>query len=289
MVIDSLYNILEYKLLEIDKYSITVYHLLIIALIIIVTRFLVNMIKRLLVRAIKKRNLERGRTMAVYQIVKYLIWILALIIMLESVGIDLTLLLAGSAALLVGIGFGLQTIFSDVFAGLFMLFEGNLKVNDVVSVGDLVGRVEKIGLRTTVIHTRDDISMVVPNNKFISEKVINWSHMDLNTRFHVNVGVAYGSDVRLVEKCLLECAEAEAEISKYPKPFVRFNDFGESSLDFQLYFWTMNTFEVENLKSRLRFRIDAIFRQREITIPFPQQDVYIKQHSKNSSKEGQTS
>ena len=127
-----------------------------------------------------------------------------------------------------------------------------------------------------MVKSRDDIVMIIPNSKFVNEKIINWSHIDKNTRFHINVGVAYGSDVQQVKSILLQCAAQNKKIVNKPAPFVRFLDFGDSSLDFQLYFWANETFEVENLKSDLRFEINADFAKHGIQIPFPQRDVHIK-------------
>ena len=142
-----------------------------------------------------------------------------------------------------------------------------------------IGKVKEITFRTTKIETRDNIILIVPNSKFLDSNVINWSHIQKRTRFYVQVGVAYGSDVELVEKVLLESTNNHKDISKTPKPFVRFYDFGSSSLDFQVYFWTDKSFEVENIKSDLRFEIDKQFRKNKIQIPFPQRDVHIKSNS----------
>jgi len=145
----------------------------------------------------------------------------------------------------------------------------------VVEVEEEIGKVKEIGFRTTKVETRDNIIHIIPNSKFITREVINWSHIEKLTRFSVNVGVAYGSDVRLVEKVLHDCAINHKKISKKPDPFVRFNDFGESSLEFQIFFWTDESFYVENIKSELRFEIDRKFRENKIHIPFPQSDVHI--------------
>ena len=180
-------------------------------------------------------------------------------------------------ALLVGLGLGLQQIFQDIMSGIAILFEGSLKVGDIVEIQDnIIGRVIEIGLRTSKIETRDNIIMVVPNSKFVTDIVINWSHMEKKTRFHIDVGVAYGSDVEKVSQVLLQCAEDINKISKTPPPFVRFSDFGNSSLDFQLYFWTTETFQVEYIKSEIRYKIDSAFRANGVHIPFPQRDVHIK-------------
>ena len=133
----------------------------------------------------------------------------------------------------------------------------------------------EIGLRTSHVVTRDNIILIVPNSHLTQNNIINWSMMDQKSRFNVSVGVAYGSDVRLVETVLLQCADAVSDIEQTPKPFVRFDEFGDSSLNFKIYFWSSNNFEVENIRSQLRFEIDKGFRENNITIPFPQRDLHI--------------
>lgn len=268
-------EIIDYKLLETEKFSLTVYQVFVFVLVLVITWLLLRLVKLLVNRRIRKRGLSHGHTYAVFQIIRYVIWILALGFAFESIGITFNLLIASSAALLVGLGLGLQQMFMDYVAGIIILFEGVIKVNDVVEIGSLVGEVREIGIRTSKIETRDDYMIVVPNHKLVNDMLINWSHNQRLTRFHVQVGVAYGSDVRLVEKVLLGCAKDQPEILNTPKPFVRFNDFGNSSLDFQLFFWTENAFRVEQIKSSLRFLIDEHFRNNNIRIPFPQRDVHL--------------
>jgi len=186
-------------------------------------------------------------------------------------------LLASITALLVGVGFGIQQLFSDLASGIVLLIERNLQINDVIQLADgTVGKVIHIGLRTSKIKTRDDIILVVPNSKFVNDIIINWSQMDYNTRFSVEVGVAYGSDTKLVTEILLRCAMKNEKISSNPTPFVRFNNFGDSSLDFQLFFWVKEPFLVEHTKSMLRYAIDDEFRKNGVQIPFPQRDLHIK-------------
>ncbi len=270
-------EILEYQLINTDKFTIDVYSLLIALLIVIITRIIIWMIKRVFRKnTYLSRAVEVGKRHALYQMIKYIIWITAIFLVLDTMGIKITFLLAGSAALLVGLGLGLQEIFKDIVSGLFMLFEGNLKVNDVVELDGQIGKVKEIGFRTTKIESRDNIILIIPNSKFINGNVINWSHIQKLTRFHVNVGVAYGSDVKKVKEVLMTCAKDHSLITKVPEPFVRFNDFGNSSLDFQLFFWTDDAFYVENIKSDLRFLINQKFTENNITIPFPQHDIHIK-------------
>jgi small-conductance mechanosensitive channel len=178
--------------------------------------------------------------------------------------------------LLVGLGLGLQQIFQDFISGITLIIEGTLKVGDIVEmIDEEVGRVKEISMRTSKIETRDNIILIVPNSKLINDVVINWSHIEKKTRFNVDVGVAYGSDVNLVKEILLACAGNHNQIFSSPEPRVRFTDFGNSSLDFQLLFYTNETFRVEDIKSDLRFQIDEAFRKNKVRIPFPQRDVHL--------------
>lgn len=271
-------DILNYKLIKTESVSLSIEQVLIFVLILFFTWLILKLIKRLINRRLKKVGKEVGSRYAIFQILKYFIWVIVIGIALETIGIKFNLLIASSAALLVGLGFGLQQIFNDYISGLLILLEGNLRVKDVVQMADgTIGRVMEISLRTSKIETRDDFIIIVPNHKLISDNIINWSHLESRTRFHVSVGVAYGSDTKLVENVLLNCAHNHADIATTPQPFVRFVDFGNSSLDFQLFFWTDKTFRVESMKSKLRFDIDQEFKKNKIRIPFPQTDVHILQ------------
>lgn len=273
----NLKDIISLKLIDTENIDVTVYHILISIAFIAAAIIISTIIKKIIMGRVKQHKVDKGTGNSIFLIIKYAIWIFVILMIFDLVGIRITLLLAGSAALLVGLGLGLQNIFNDIVSGFFMLFERNLKVGDVVELEEgMIGRVEQVGLRTSKIRTRDNIINIVPNRLFINDKVVNWSHLEENTRFHVSVGVAYGSDVDLVQKVLLEVANANKDITHEPSPFVRFLDFGNSSLDFQLFFWTDRSFEVENIKSDLRFEINRAFKENNITIPFPQRDLHLK-------------
>ncbi len=224
----------------------------------------------------KRQNIDLGSQFAINQLLKYFIYIVAALLALESVGIQPTVVLAGSAALLVGIGLGLQQTFNDLISGIILLFDRTVEVGDFIQLENLIGVVRKIGIRTSVVETRDDISVIVPNSKLVGEKVINWNHSDDNARFFVSVGVAYGSDTQLVKDLLISVAKENADVLSEPEPFVRFVNFGDSSLDFELHFWSTRFMIIENVKSDLRFKIDDVFRQHNISIPFPQRDIWMR-------------
>ena len=199
-------EILQYEILTIGKASITVGHILISVLVLLCTWLALRLIKGTMRRRWGKVDQESARAMAVYKLLSYFIWTSSLLFALDVVGVRLTFLLAGGAALLVGVGLGIQQTFNDMISGVIILAEGTIRVGDVMEVDGLVGRVTDINLRTTKVLSRDDIHILVPNHKFINENVVNWSHTDLVTRFHVGVGVSYGTDPRLVERVLISCA-----------------------------------------------------------------------------------
>ena len=266
-----------------DNVVITVQKIVVFIVVVIIVRIIVLTVDYLMNRKIEKDNLDYGKGNSVLQIAKYFIWIIGILIAIGTLGLNLTFVIASVSALLVGVGFGLQYIFNDFFSGIIILFDGSIKVNDVVQVGDVVGKILEIGIRTTKVLNRDNIVLIIPNSKFTTDNVINWSHIDKKSRFNVSVGVAYGSNVEQVKKILLECAANLKEVDKTPSPFVRFEDFGESSLDFRLFFWTNNSFTVENIKSNLRFLIYNKFNENNITIPFPQRDVHLISDSRKSN------
>ncbi|MBN2175543.1 MAG: mechanosensitive ion channel [Bacteroidales bacterium] len=272
---------LNYQIIESERISISVYSVVIAVVILIIATVILRSLKGLFKRLVKKQRIDEGNSTSFYLIIKYLLWVIIIVLVLETFGVKVSVLLASVAALLVGVGLGLQQLVMDLVSGIILLVERNLKIKDIIQLEDgTVGHVLETGLRTSKIKTRDDIIMIVPNSKFVNDKIINWSLIDEKTRFHVNVGVAYGSDVELVKKVLMECAFEQPGISNTVEPFVRFNDFGNSSLDFQLYFWVQQSFYVENIKSELRFLIDKKFRLHDIRIPFPQRDVHLFQADK---------
>ncbi len=258
-------------------YSVSVLNVVAVLFIILIARFLVWLTKRALNARVKHGKLDQGKAYAITQIATYLLWTVAIVYILDYLGVKITPLLLGSTALFVGLGLGLQDTFKDFVSGFIILMERTMTVGDVVEVDGIVGRVLEVGLRTTLVQTRDDIYLIIPNQRLTNQNVINWSQSKRVTRFDVTVGVAYGSDTRLVEKVLIQAAKEHSMVSKSPEPSVHFSDFGNSSLDFQLLFYSSNLFRIERVKSDLRFAIDQKFRENNITIPFPQRDLWVKQ------------
>ena len=281
---ESLKNILEFELISIEKYSIKVYTLVTVALIVLFTILILWLIKKTLFRRKKTRKIDIGNTYAIFQIIKYVVWVISIGLILETIGVKVTLLIAGSAALLVGIGLGLQQTFNDVVSGIILLTERSIKVGDILEIdGDIV-KIQNIGLRTSKALNRDEISIIIPNSLITNNKVINWSHQTKKTRFRIPVGVAYGSDVDLVIKVLEESALEHPEIDNKNSIEARFVDFNSSSLDFQVLFFSEHVFRVEKVKSDIRKNINRNFITNNIRIPFPQLDLHVKTENPNISK-----
>ncbi|MBE0647814.1 MAG: mechanosensitive ion channel [Bacteroidales bacterium] len=271
---------LEYSLVDLGNFSLTVSELLLIFVIIITTWVLLFLIKRVVLKTMSKDKYVAGRQYSVFLLMRYLFWIIAIVLIIETIGVKVTFLIASSAALLVGLGLGLQQIFQDIVSGVFILFEGTIKVDDILDVGGIVGKIKEIRLRTSTLLTRDGTIIIIPNHKFVNENVINWSHNLKPTRFKVQVGVSYASDEVEVRDILYECAAVHPEvINNQPDmmPIVRIIDFGDSSVVFEILFWSHDMFWIENIKSDIRFKIREKFRENGIVIPFPQRDIHIQE------------
>lgn len=269
-------NFLELEIVSIGDWELRITNiiwLLAIFGIAAVSRWL---FKKYLERLERHNRLDAGKAYAINSVASYIIAIVAIISMIDSLGFQVTVLLASSTALLVGLGLGLQDLFKDMVAGFIILFERTVTAGDIVEVAGIVGEVKEVGIRTTMLLTREDIVLIVPNSKLTADNVINWSQNNRVTRFKVQVGVAYGSDTEKVQKILLEVAKENKEVLNSPQPTVFFEDFGDSSLNFALFFFSKNLFRIERTKSDLRFAIDKKFRENGITIPFPQRDVWFK-------------
>lgn len=271
------HEFLDFELIKVAGHNIRVWNLVLVALIYLASILIYRGIRVIIIkRATKDGHLDEGRKEAVLKIIKYVVYVVGLVLAIQAIGLNITVLIAGSAALFVGLGFGLQEAFQDFISGIILLFEGTISVGDVIEVESLVGTVVDIRLRTTKVKTRDNIYILVPNHKFVNEKVINWSEASKLTRFSVKVGVAYGSDTRKVEQLLLDVANEHPRCSSVEKPKVFFEEFGDSSLLFNLTFWVDEIWEIPEIKSDLHYDIDRKFRENKITIPFPQRDLHIK-------------
>ena len=255
--------------------KITVGLILLVIVSFIIAGFLLKWIRMFFTR--KMEETDKHKFISVFKFIKYVTYIVVVFATLSLAGFSITPFLAASAALLVGLGLALQELFQDIIGGIFIIVDKSLLVGDIIEVDNKVGRVIEIKLRTTRAITRDDKIIIIPNHKFISDIIFNYTQNRRTTREYVRVGVAYGSDTLKVKELLLKSVDKQSGVLKSPKPFVLFEDFGDSALIFSIYFFINDSFVDPRIKSEIRFRIDELFRESEITIPFPQRDVHIFQ------------
>jgi small-conductance mechanosensitive channel len=278
---ETIRNILQSVILSVGDYKLMISTLLLVILIFLATKLVLWAIRKAIFRKRTVERLEKSNAYSLFQIIKYLLWSISILFMMQTLGISITVLLAGSAALLVGIGLGLQQTFNDFVSGIILLIEGSTRIDDVLEIDGEVVKIQEIGIRTSKGLTRDDIVVIIPNSAITTNKVINWSHQSKKTRFRINVGVAYGSDVDLVIKVLEESALEHPNIRDKGHINARLVDFGKSSLDFQLLFYSDDVFRVEKMKADIRKIINRKFIENGIVIPFTQLDIHMKEPRDN--------
>jgi potassium-dependent mechanosensitive channel len=226
-------------------------------------------------RLFRGTPLEDGLKDSIIAIAGYAFWLIGIMIALQIVGVSTASLAVVFGALGIGLGFGLQNIFNNFISGLILLFERPIQVGDAIEINGIWGQVKKINVRSTLVQTYDNASLIIPNSEFISSQVTNWSFKDLRVRRIITVGVAYGSDTHLVRDTLMEIAQNQQKVLKYPVPSVLFHDFGDSALVFKLRIWT-DVDSMLDVETGIRFEIDRLFRERNIEISFPQRDIHIR-------------
>ena len=255
----------------------SIIRILVLIALFIATIFLSNYLADLLrTNVLQMTRMTRGSQEIILIIAKYGSIALFSVVLLQANGIDLSSLALIGSALGVGIGFGFQDIARNFASGIVLLFERSIQVGDFIQVGEHLGVVEEVRTRSIVLKTLDRISIIVPNSRFLSEEVINWNHRRSVTRIHLPIGVEYGSDVKKVKAALLQAAAEHLEVLHNPSPQVFFVGFGDSSLNFELLIWTSDPSRQAPLKSDLCFRIEELFHEQQIFVPFPQRDVNFK-------------
>ncbi|GAA4976884.1 mechanosensitive ion channel family protein [Algibacter aquimarinus] len=283
---ENFIEFLEFKIIDFtagtgaDEHDIVlkVKYVLLVALVMIATTFLLRWVKKLVTRKMPGEDKVKFNT--VFSFARWIIYVIVMLIVFDSIGINVTAIFAASAALLIGIGLALQTLFQDIISGIFILIDQSVHVGDIIEIDGKIGRVEEIKLRTTRAVTIDNKVLVIPNHLYLENSLFNWTQNGNLTRESVEVGVAYGSDVQLVKKLLIQAASTNPNVLSSPEPVVLFTDFGDSSLNFKLVFTIGDSFQAQFPKSEMRFEIDRLFRENNISIPFPQRDIHIIQPKK---------
>lgn len=268
-------DIFHISLIKTESVNFTFGALIALIVAFLVTSFILKYIRKFITRNLPSE--DKNKFVSIFQFIQYLVYIYVFMFTLDTSGVDIKVLLTASAAIFLGLGFALQQLFQDLISGIFIILDQSLRVGDIIEVEDKLCRVEKISLRSTRALTLNNRVMIIPNHKFLSDILFNWTQNSIEVREKVSVGVAYGSDTKLVESVLLQVVSENPTVIKFPEPTVLFENFGDSSLDFSVYFYTNDAFTSPKLLSDIRFKIDEAFRKNNITIPFPQRDVHLFQ------------
>ena len=259
-------EILEYQIFSLGKYNLTVYEVL-GALIILLLGFIISKFSRRIIY--KYEKLDYGKKFAFSQILHYFVVIVVFFLVMKTLGVNISPLLVGSGAILVGIGLGLQNLFLDFISGVIILFDRTIQAGDIVDIDGTVGKVQEIKMRTTTVLTRDNKNIIFPNSILTKDKLINFSHNDEVVSFDINVGVHYNSDLELVEKLMKEAALEHEGVLADPPPVVRLENFGDSSLDMKMFYNSKDLFKQPAIRSGIRIAILEKFRTNNINIPYP--------------------
>jgi small-conductance mechanosensitive channel len=288
-------DLFKVRLIELPNFKLDFSDLLVIVSVFFGARILVSFSTLLISRRFQRsKNYDKATEFIYVQIAKYFIYIFSIFFCFQLLNIT-SLLLGGSAAILVGIGFGIQDVFKDFVAGFVLLFEAKLRVGDIVQITPvskgntksfetIVAKILKINLRTTEIQTREGNILIIPNTRLTQEQVENWSHGSELTRFTIKVTVEYGSNTEEIQRLLKQAALAHPNVNKNEPIFVRLADFGDSGLELELIFWADQSWDINNYKSEIRFEIDRLFREYKIKGPYPQRVMHVMHETKTSSQ-----
>ena len=271
-------DFLNYTIGFSEEIQISIKAIIVVIVILFLTSIVLKLARKVITRKLPKE--DEAKFISLFSYGKWIVYVVIVLMTFHNIGIPVTPIFAASAALLVGVGLALETFFQDIISGVFILMDQSVHVGDIIELDGKVGRVEEIKLRTTRAVTIDNKVLIIPNHLYLTNSLYNWTANGTETRESVEVGVAYGSDVQLVKKLLLEAAHAHPKVLELPEPSVQFTDFGDSSLNFKVVFTLNDSFNARLPKSDIRFEIDRLFRENHVTIPFPQRDVHIFENKK---------
>ncbi|HEY5042025.1 MAG TPA: mechanosensitive ion channel domain-containing protein [Verrucomicrobiae bacterium] len=278
VIVGEFDKILNHPLFDVGKTPFTLWTVLAILFWLVLVLLVSFLMRRFVVqRLLKRTRFDPSLQYAIHKITGYVFITLGFFIALQVNHVDLSSLAVIAGAVGVGVGFGLQNIINNFVSGLIILAERPITIGDRIEVGTVAGQVTRISLRSTIVVTNDNISIIVPNSDFISHAVTNWSHGDPRVRMRLSVGVAYGTDPEKLKSLLLEVAQGHPKVLADPPPDVFFSGFGDSSLNFELAVWTAEmSSKPRRFRSELYYAIEKKLRENKIEIPFPQRDLHLR-------------
>ncbi|MHB8110013.1 MAG: mechanosensitive ion channel family protein [Syntrophorhabdaceae bacterium] len=221
--------------------------------------------------------LREGVVKSLHAISAYVIWSLFILVSLKLLGVNVTHLAIVAGGLSIGAGFGLQELIKNSFSGLVLLFGRSIHPGDEIQLENIRGTVIRVNIRNTIMQTNDDSTIFIPNSDLVNKNIVNWTYRDPRGRAEIAVAVAYGSNTERIREILVECASGHPGVLEEPLPYVLFWDFGENALAFRLRFWIRRPVQTrDKISSAIRFAIEKAFKEENIEMAFPQQDVHIR-------------
>jgi small-conductance mechanosensitive channel len=270
---------LDFEIYVIDDKSITIKKILLALIILSVGLFLANLFSKFVAkRLLSKTRLDESAKAAIHKVSFFLLIIILVLYALHTVHIPFTILTLLGGAVAIGVGFGSQNLINNFISGFILMFERPIKIDDIIEVDNIIGRVQHIGTRCTQIRTQANLNILIPNSSLLEKNIINWTLSDDVVRCIVSVGVAYGSSTRETVKALKKALEEYELILKKPEPVIVFKDFGDSALIFEVYFWIQlgkGRMVKVQAESNVRYLIEKHLREADIVVAFPQQDVHL--------------
>ncbi|UJF21019.1 mechanosensitive ion channel family protein [Shewanella sp. OMA3-2] len=277
MDFNELLSLLSFVVYTYDSRPITLLQIIQVPLYIFLAWFIVSRVGKLITSTLRKRNVSADAVHLFSRMYLVLSIAILAITSMDILNIPLTAFAFVSGAIAIGVGFGAQNIINNFISGWILMWERPIRIGDFLEVGDARGVVESINTRSTLIRRNDGVHMLVPNSQLLENTVTNWTLIDKNARTFIRVGVAYGSDVMLVQKLLFGVLEERDDILPHPKPTVLFEDFGDSALIFDMVFWVnaISETDIRRRRSEMRYRIYDLFNKHDISIAFPQRDIHV--------------
>jgi len=273
---DKVLAFLEAPILTFAEHTITVGQILILPTVIIIGYMIARWLERVIVNRLTAAKVKSDIIHLVRRVYLIVVIFLLAITSLDLLNVPLTAFAFVTGAVAIGVGFGAQNIINNFISGWILMWERPIRIGDFLEVGETRGTVESINTRSTRIRRTDGVHLLIPNSHLLENMVVNWTLVDRVTRAQVRVGVAYGSPVRQVAGLIKQAVVENSDVLEDPAPLIIFEDFGDSSLVFDAYFWVLAVGEkdLRVVRSEIRFRIDELFREHDITIAFPQRDVH---------------
>lgn len=271
-------NIWEFELYQAEGTAVRLNQIIVAFLVFIAGSIISKRIARLMGNRLGKMGrLKKGMAFMIQRIFFYFMLIVVILIALPIAGIPITVFTVIGGALAIGVGFGVQNLFNNLISGIIIMLEQPIRVSDIIEIGNDEGRVADIGNRCVRVRRTDGVDLLVPNSHFLEQQVVNWTLFDSEVRGSVAVGIAYGSPTRQASEIILRIAREDRRVMKDQEPMVLFEDFGDNALVLRLFFWTRvaTPMDLRRIQSDIRYRIDDEFREKHITVAFPQTDVHL--------------